>query len=785
MDGKTLKTLEYDKILDIVSGYAVLNETKRRISSFEPAAELDKARSLLDQTEEAYKLLFDYGVGGVEFFDEPGEEIERAEKGSSLNLGELLKVAGLLRSSRLARNSFTSVNDETITVLPKIAEEIYCDQYLEKEITTKILSDEKIADNASENLFRIRKRIKKLNDKIRETLLSFIRGESRYLQDNLVTMRGDRYVIPVKSEFRSKIKGFVHDQSSTGSTVFIEPIEVLEQNNELKSALIEEQNEIEEIIRELSHKIGAISQKIMNNVEIMTYLDSFAARAAFAYKTKSLKPTLNADGFIDIRAGRHPLIDKNKVVPLDLTFGEENRFLLITGPNTGGKTVTLKLCGLFCLMASGGMFLPAKDGTTVSVFSKFFADVGDEQSIEQNLSTFSSHLKNLVEITDNASEDSLVLIDEIGAGTDPDEGSALAQAIIETLLQTKAKGIITTHYSSLKEYAYTTPYIVNACMEFDAKTFAPVYKLNIGAPGSSNAIEIAARLGLDGRIINKATELMSGEKIEFDNVLKEAEKTRRKAEEELAELDSLKRSAEEELKSVLSEKEKLQTERAKLYEKAKAETRRMINERVDEADELISEIKAILDKAEIDGGDMIRARTLKNKLADKRYEEERPTDLFSKKILTLNNAKAGVKVYHLKTGAYCEIVSAPNKKGEVAISIGSRKTMAKINELYYVGEPETENQAPVIKISKQVSSSVGAEINVVGKRREEALEEVDKFIDNAVLNNVAKIRIIHGVGMKILSSSIHGALKKDLRVKSFKFADYGDGDMGVTIVELK
>ena len=785
MFDKTLKTLEYDKVLNLVASYAALRETKRRISACKPFSDISEAKDALCKTEEAYKLLFDHGVGGVEYFDEPGDEIERASKGSSLNLGEILKVARLLRSSRSARNSFTAIDDESITLLPRIAEEIYCDQYLEKDITSKILADDKIADDASENLFRIRKRIKKLNDKIRETLSSLIRGEAKYLQENIVTMRGDRYVIPVKSEFRSKIKGFVHDQSSTGSTVFIEPIEVLEQNNELKSALIEEQNEMDEIIRDLSHKIGLIAPKIMRNVEIVSVLDGFAARASFAYKTKSLRPALNASGYIDIRAGRHPLIDKDKVVPLDLTLGKDYDFLLITGPNTGGKTVTLKLCGLFCAMAASGMFLPAKEGTTVSVFDGLYADVGDEQSIEQSLSTFSSHLKNLVEITEKADDRSLVLIDEIGAGTDPEEGAALAQAIIEKLLESGAKGIITTHYSRLKEFAYTSGKIKNAGMEFDADTFAPVYKLNIGAPSSSNAIEIAARLGLSGAITKRATSLMTGDKIAFENVLKEAEKTRRDAEKELSELDSIKRTAKNELENVLAEKSRLETERLRLYEKAKADARRMVTERVDEAEELIAEIQAILDKAEIDGGDIIRARTLKNKLADKKFDDDAPTDLFQKKILTESAAKVGVKVFHLKTGAYCEILSPPNKKGEVEVGMGSIKMKAKLSDLYYVGEAKAEEKKPTVKISRKVSASAGVELNVVGKRREEALDEVDRFIDNAVLNNVETVRIIHGVGMRILSAAIQDELKRDKRVKSVRFADYGDGDIGVTIVTLK
>ncbi|MBP5372865.1 MAG: endonuclease MutS2 [Clostridia bacterium] len=784
MNERTLKTLEYDKVLSTVAQFAALQNAKRQISATVPESDLESVKLLLDKTEEAKKLLFDYGVGGVEYFDEPGEEIERAAKGSPLTLGEILKVARLLKSSRIARNAFTSVDDETIKHLPAIAENIYCDQYLEKELTAKILSDDKVADDASEKLYQIRKRIKKLNDKIRDELASFVRGQSKYLQDSIVTMRGDRYVVPVKSEHRSKIKGFVHDQSSTGSTVFIEPIEVLELNNELKTTMLEEQNEIEQIVLELSNKIGFISQRIYYNVELMTELDVFCARAAYAYKTKAIKPLVNDKGFIDIRAGRHPLIDEKKVVPVSLTLGKDYRFLLVTGPNTGGKTVTLKLCGLFSLMAASGMFLPTKDGTEVAVFSKVFADVGDEQSIEQSLSTFSSHLKNIVEITENSDGDSLVLIDEIGAGTDPDEGAALAQAVIERLLDKNSVGIITTHYSRLKEYAYTRGEIMNASMEFDQETFAPLYKLNIGAPGSSNAIEIATRLGLSPEITKTATSLLSDNKVSFENVIKEAEKSRRAAEGVLEKLKVLTDEAQEELDRLKAEKEKLEQEKTRFFEKAKADARRIVNEKTEEAEEIVAEIQAILDKAEIDGGDIIRARTLKNKLADKKFDQEPPSDMFYKNLLTEQTAKVGILVYHLKTGTICELLSLPNKKGEVEVLLGSMRVKVKLKELYYVGEQE-EKKTDVIKVTKSVQGSMGSELNVVGKRREEALDEVDRFIDNAVLTNQSTVRIVHGVGMKILSSSIHSMLKKDQRVKSFKFADYGDGDMGVTIVEIK
>ena len=785
MDVKTLKTLEYDKVMNIVANYAVLKNSKRLLADMRPFSDVESVRLSLDKTEEAYKLLFDYGIGGVDYFDEPGDEIDRAEKGSSLNLGEILKVARLLKCSRVVRNSFTSVDDETIKLLPEIAENVYCDQYLEKELTSKVLTDEKLADDASPRLYQLRKKINKLNDQIRERLASFMHNESKYLQDNIVTMRGDRYVIPVKSEHRARIKGFVHDQSATGSTVFIEPIEVLELNNELKTTLIEEQNEVDEIVRDLSHKIGLIAEKIYQNVKIMTELDVCSAKAEFAYRSKSIRPFLNDKGFIDIRAGRHPLIDEKKVVPLDITLGKGYRFLLVTGPNTGGKTVTLKTCGLFCMMAATGLYLPAKDGTEVSFFNKVFADVGDEQSIEQSLSTFSSHLKNIIDITENADDASLVLVDEIGAGTDPDEGAALAQAIIERLIKVGASGIITTHYSRLKEYAYTVGEIKNASMEFDAKTFAPLYRLNVGMPGTSNAIGIAKRLGLDKELTDKATSLLSDNKVSFENVLIEAEKTRLEAKAELDELEAIKRTAKEELDRIEKEREKLEADKARFFEKAKADARRIVNEKTEEADEIVAEIKKILDKAEIDGGDVIRARTLRNKLADKKYEEDAPTDLFSKKLLTLQTAKVGTRVFHLKTNTYSEIVSEPNKKGEVEILIGSMRVKAKIGELYYIGEPVDTKNEGVVKVTRKVSGSVGSELNVVGMRREEALDAVDKFIDNAVLTSAETVRIVHGVGMKILSRSIHEVLRKDKRVASFKFANYGEGDMGVTIVTLK
>lgn len=786
MTPKTLKTLEYDKVLNLVSDCAVLKGTKQRLLSSTPFSDIESVNNALLKTEEAYKLLFDYGVSGVDFFDEPGDELERAEKGASLTLGELLRSARLLKASRLIRNSFTSISDENIKLIPDIAFLLYCDQYLEKEIISKVLSEDKLADNASDRLFALRKKIKQLNEQIREKLNYYVRAEDKYLQENIVTIRGDRYVIPVKSEYRSRIKGFVHDQSATGSTVFIEPVEVLELNNQLRVTTIEEANEVEEIIRDLSNKIGMIAQKLLYNAELIKDIDEYLARAIYAYKTKSSKPEVNVKGVIDIKRGRHPLIDAEKVVPLDVRLGREFRYLLVTGPNTGGKTVTLKLVGLFTLMATSGIFLPCFE-SSIALFDEIFCDIGDEQSIEQSLSTFSSHVKNLVEITENVNDKSLVLIDEIGAGTDPDEGSALAQAVIEKLIDSKSYGIVTTHYSKLKEYAYVKPGIINASMDFDNETFAPVYKLNIGIPGTSNAIEIASRLGLGKEITDRAVSLLSDSKISFENVLREAERTRKTAENERRELTESLEKAKAELVIIEKEKNKLSEERQRLYAQAKAESRRIINEKVEEADELVEKIKEILEKEEISSADIITARTLRNKLEQKKYSE---TDSDSAPLTLIpcgDNLKVGDKVYVKSLDAFATVSSVNAKKGECFVSIGSMRLGVKTSDLYLSDKNRNQqtNVKPTVKLNIEPASSFNGEINLIGERREEAIDNVVKFLDQAVLTGTKVVRIVHGKGQKILRNAVWEVLRKNKSIESFRLGKYGEGEDGVTIVTLK
>lgn len=785
MEDKTLNALEYDKILRIVAEFCVLRESAENIRAENPATDYETVKSKLSETEEAYELLYSGGVSGIEFYDDLCDALIRAQKGSTLGMGELLRVARLMKSSRLLYTSVTSAATD-VPLIKSYCASIYVDKYLEDDITTKILSEDTMSDNASEKLSALRKNLKRLNEQIRDKLQSYIRGGSnKYLQDNVVTMRGDRYVIPVKSEYRNQVGGFIHDQSSTGSTVFIEPTAIFELNNALRTATFEEQAEVERILTDLSNKVGAIADRLTVNNEIVCRIDEIYARAVYAYKNKCVKPILTSDGSIVIKSGRHPLIDKNKVVPVSLSLGEKYNYLLITGPNTGGKTVTLKLTGLFCVMAMSGLFIPAAPGSKISVFNKIFCDVGDEQSIEQNLSTFSSHMKNIIKITENIDENSLVLIDEIGAGTDPDEGGAIARAVIEELINRNSKGIITTHYSVLKEYAYKEKRICNASMEFDPQTFKPLYRINIGLPGTSNAIEISKMLGLDEQIAKRATELVGAEKTNFENVLKEAEKTRRECQTLKTEIEELKVKEVETLAEIEKSREKLNAEKEKFYAQAKAESRRIVNDKLEEADDLINEIKILFNKEELTGGDLIKARTLRNQLENKKYAlEDIEEKIVNYNPVDIKKLKPGDKVYYKNIEGVCTVGAVNEKKQEVEIFMGALRMKVPAKDLFFVSDKHLPTKTTV-SLKRDLAPAATTELNVIGYNVSDALEEVGRFLDSAILSNLEEVKIIHGKGMKILSSAIHDYLRKNKQVVSFRFGKYGEGEHGVTFVKLK
>lgn len=786
---KVLLALEFDKIQRLCAEHAVLERGKRAICEEKPTSDMEEANFLLKKTQEAYKLLFDYGVAGVDYFDELTDELNRAKRNSTLSMGELLRVARMLRSSRVVYNAMTAINDDEITALRALAESLYCDKYLEDEIFGKILSDDRMSDNASETLAFIRRKIKRLNEQVKERLAYYVRSQGKYLQDSIVTMRGDRYVIPVKAEFRGQVKGFIHDQSASGSTLFVEPTEVLELNNDLRTANLEEQAEIERILADLTTKTGLISSRLENNGEILCELDCAFAKATYAYRIKAVRPKINNNGYINIPKGRHPLIDGEKVVPVSLSLGAGYNYLLITGPNTGGKTVTLKLTGLFSVMAATGYFIPAAEGAYISVFENIFVDVGDEQSIEQNLSTFSSHMRNLIDITNNVDDKSLVLVDEMGAGTDPDEGSALARAILELLVDKKSFGIVTTHYSALKEYAFTRKDIMNASMDFDEETFAPLYRLNIGLAGSSNAIKIALRLGLSAEIADKANSFLSEKKVSFETVIREADKTRRAAEKQLEEYEVVTRESKAELDAILAERAKLEKEREKLFLNAKIESRRIVNESVEEAEDILAEIKAILDKEEIDGGDLIRARTLRNKLEEQKYKLESEAEVVpTDKPIDDEKVKTGDRVYIPSMDADGVVISVNRKKQVCDINLGDKRVNLSFSALYQPrkkAEKKKDRQQVTVKIDRSNFTAPEMQINVIGLNVDEALDKVTGFLDRAVLNNLPEVKIIHGVGLKKLSTAIHEMLRKHPHVESFRFGKYGEGEHGVTFVTIK
>ncbi len=798
MNRKAIEKTELNKILSLVAEYAVLDGSRERLKSLSPETDLSAAKKSLELTEECVKLLFTYGVGKIEYFPPFADELERAAKGSALSCGELLSACNLLRAARIAHSGIAGVTDEEIKAVRVLADRLYFDAALEEDIQTKILSDTEVSDYASDRLYTIRREIRSLNERIRSRLAEYLTGEEgKYLQDGIVTMRDNRYVLPVRAEYKRNIKGFIHDRSASGATFFIEPEQVLEMNNELRSLAIDEKEEVERILGELSRRVGFMGKELVSDIEVLEELDGFYARAEYAYKLSCVKPSVNASGIVSFDCGRHPLIDRKKVVPVTLSLGRDYRFLLISGPNTGGKTVTLKMVGLFCLMAMCGLFIPAKRAE-VSVFREIYCDIGDSQSIEESLSTFSSHVTNIVEIVDNADKNSLVLIDELGGGTDPDEGQALAKAVVSYLLRAGGTGVVTTHYSALKEFAFATDGIENACMEFDSDTLRPLYVIKIGLPGSSNALAISRRLGLKEEILEEALGNLSEGAQTFENIVRSAEESRLRADEALKETNLLKSEWQEKVKLLEDEREKLQKEREKLFTSAKAEARRIINERTAEAEEILSEIEEIFARDSISEADLIKARTLKNRLGDKAYDNER--EEFSRPQYIpakIEKLKAGDKVFVKNINQEGVVQSVRPQKNEAEVLCGNIRVRSKISDLsVLISERNAQNDkkkpagkrvSDRVQVSKNLTPKPlpSLELNVIGMTVQEALPEVEAFIDGAVCANLEEVRIVHGVGTGKLRAGIQDYLKKHRNVEEFRLGKYGEGETGVTIVKIK
>lgn len=679
-DQKNLTTLEYPKILDRLATFAQSQGGKKKASELVPYEKIADALHALNETAEADRVLFEYSLSPSFAVDDIGDILVKAKKGATLAIPDIMKVGRSLRVSRRLKYTIDKVKD--CPLLADMAMGLFENETLEKKIFDAFLSETEVADNASNELRAIRIRIRKLNDNVRSKLQLFITSPkySKYLQDNIITVRGDRYVIPVKSDCKGTIPGLVHDQSASGSTLFVEPMQIVELNNELKVELVNEQLEIEKILRNFSNQIEGCADGITYSYNTVVDMDMVFAKAQLAREYKATKPELNEDGVIDIRAGRHPLIDQKKVVPVSLALKKDEKMLLITGPNTGGKTVTLKLVGLFTLMAMSGLFIPAKSAN-LSIFDGVYSDIGDEQSIEQSLSTFSSHIKNTIGILDVITDKSLVLFDELGAGTDPGEGAALAVSIAEYLLRVGAKSFITSHFNDLKEFSLVTKGVVAASMEFDSNTFCPTYKLVMGAIGSSNALAIAKKLGLSDEIIENAKSKISVEKRQFDNVLTAAEKTRMKAAELVSEASIDRENAAKALKDAEIEKKRIEEKREKLDESIRKETKRLIENSVEEANDILEQIKEILNKPQVEDKDLFEARKLKKQLENMTADYEK--EAVVEDVKDDSPLKIGDNVFVKSLQKKGKLTSI-NQRGEAVVAFGKLTTKVKKDDYYKV-----------------------------------------------------------------------------------------------------
>ena len=785
MKERTLRILEFNKIKNKLRNYAVTSGGKELIDNLTPYGSVFEVEKKLEETNEALDILIRKGTPPFEGLYETKEELERAGKGGVLNPGQLIKIGNMLRCSRKFKDYVARKDDEIgYKNLEDLAYILVPLKNLESEIDNAIISEEEISDKASGTLYNIRRSLKEKNSSVREKINSIVRSNSKYLQDSLYTMRGDRYVLPVKAEYKGAVPGLVHDQSSTGATLFIEPISLVNLNNEIKELMLKEKAEIERILSELSSKVYDNIDTIKSNSNILRELDFIFAKGKYASALNAIKPTVTTDRSFDIIAGKHPLIDPKTVVPSDIYLGKDFTTLMITGPNTGGKTVTLKTVGLLHLMALSGLLIPARDGSTIGFFKDIFADIGDEQSIEQSLSTFSSHMTNIVSILDEANSNSLVLFDELGSGTDPVEGAALAVAIIETLNKRGSRIIATTHYSELKGYALKTPGVENASVEFDVETLRPTYRLLISIPGKSNAFEISKRLGLSTDVISKAKDFMSEENLQFEDLIRDLQEKSVVANRDAREAYRIKQEAEE-LKAKYDEKlKKLDTVRDKVYDEARQEAKNIISRAKDEADEIVKAMRE-LEKMGISGGGRNRLEEERRKL--KTSLEEKEAAMIKSRENTgevITKVKLGMEAFLPSLNQRVIIISNPDNKGDVQVEAGIMKINVKLKDLRKVPNEPKKKEKKKRELKLNIKA-IDSRIDLRGMDSEEACYRTDKYLDEAYLGNLGEVTIVHGKGTGILRKAINDMLKRHPHVKSYRLGVYGEGGDGVTIVELK
>lgn len=801
MDKKVLKILEFNKIVDRLVDKASSDPGRALCRAIDPMVELRAIEKAQQETEEALGMLISKGSISFGGNKDLGYAIRSLELSASLSIRELLDIAGLLNNvARVKSYVSNGKSDDDVTNEDKPKKDTIIDEYFEllepvkslaDEINRCILSEDEIADDATPGLKSVRRSIVLTNDKIHTQLSSMVNGGMRnYLQDAVITQRDGRYCIPVKAEYKGQVKGMIHDQSATGSTFFIEPEAIVNLNNELKELAIREKEEIENVLSELSAAASVHSDVLASNMKLMTKLDYIFARASLALEMNATRPVFNKKHKIRIRKGRHPLLDPKKVVPIDIHLGDDFDLLIVTGPNTGGKTVSLKTVGLLTLMGQAGLHIPALDRSELSIFSKVFADIGDEQSIEQSLSTFSSHMKNIVTILKYANEDSLCLFDELGAGTDPTEGAALAISILSHLHERGIRTMATTHYSELKVYALSTDGIENACCEFNVDTLSPTYRLLIGIPGKSNAFAISKKLGLPQAIIDGATRQIDTTERSFEDLIADLEQSRVTIERDREEVQQYKAKIKELQDNLAAKNEKIDIRRENIIREANAKAKDILEEAKAQADETIRVFQKAGPGASMKDLEREREKirgAISNKNEKLSLKKEKPVAI---KAVKAEDLKVGDPVKIVTMGMTGTIATLPDNKGNVYVMCGALRTQTKVSNLERISQaPETP------KISSKTSSaasvknakaySISSEINLLGKTTDEAIYELDKYLDDAYMAHLSTVRVVHGKGTGALRAAVQRYLKKQPHVAEFRAGEYGEGDAGVTIVTFK
>lgn len=789
MEEKSLSTLEFTKIRKSLAEYCKNDDAKTMAEELLPSPSFREVEQMLLETDAAVIMSLKFGVPEILRVESIETSLKRLTVGGGLSMPELLNIARLLKCSRNLKRYTKAQTD----ILSGYFEMIVPNKTLEDKIITSIISEDEMADTASSNLANIRRKMKNANAKVKDTLDNMIRSGhyKKFLMDNIVTMRNNRYVVPVKSEHRSDVPGIIHDMSASGGTVFVEPTSVVNANNELHELEIKEKAEIEKILFELSNEVSELADDIRDNYDTIINLDFIFAKAKFALDMKAVCPKLNNKGEINIIKGRHPLIDKSKVVPIDVSLGKSFDTLIVTGPNTGGKTVVLKTIGLFCIMAQSGLHIPANEESELAVFDDIFADIGDEQSIEQSLSTFSSHMTNIVNIVEKIKPNTLVLFDELGAGTDPTEGAALAIAVIESIRGKNIRIVATTHYSELKLYALSTDGIENASCEFDVETLSPTYKLLIGVPGRSNAFAISKKLGLPDYIIERSKEKLSDETIKFEDILGNIEENRISSEKAKTEHEHMRLEIKQLKDELQKEREKIDKKKDKIYDNARAQADKIIKKAQQDTERMLDEIKQ-LQKEKRDKDATKAIEVLRKELKLKEKSNVRPASRKSpgvKSNVNLNTLKLGANVLIIDLDDKGTVLSINKSNNTAVIQVGIMKIKSSIDNLLVLedekGAKPKNYIAPRKTTGLNTEKSGKSEINLRGMTIGEAEMEVDKFLDECVLSGLNTVSLIHGKGTGALRSGIHNYLRHHPQVKKYRLGRYGEGDIGVTIVELK